>query len=89
MAAGEKVAVPAQHWVRTHQQPHSRSTTMGSRCSSAARNARSLGANRTRSLPSWRSSTTIWWRKASISTVFSRSLIGNIRSVTNAFVTPR
>lgn len=34
-----------------------RSTPRGSRCSSAARNPRSLGANRSRSRPTWRSST--------------------------------
>ncbi|WP_326743213.1 hypothetical protein OHA38_41035 (plasmid) [Streptomyces sp. NBC_01732] len=59
-----------------------RSTSRGSRCTSAAGNARSPGLNRTFSLPSWRSSTDSWWRRARISTSLSRSLIGSRRSST-------
>jgi len=66
-----------------------RSTSRGSRCSSAARNARSLASNRTFSVLSCRSSTVSWWRSARISTSLSRSLIGSRRRRANAFVTPR
>ncbi|MET8898043.1 hypothetical protein [Streptomyces albogriseolus] len=38
---------------------------------------------------SFRSKPPTWWRKARISTSFSRSFIGSIRSIANAFVTPR
>ncbi|ADI04313.1 hypothetical protein SBI_01192 [Streptomyces bingchenggensis BCW-1] len=66
-----------------------RRTGGGSRCRSAARNARSLGVNRIFSLPSWRSSTVIWWRRARISASLSRSVIGSRRSIANAFDTPK
>ena len=62
------------------------STSRGSRCSRAARNARSAGQNRGRVLPSCRSRTVIWWRSARISTSLSRSLIGSSRSNANTFV---
>jgi hypothetical protein len=65
------------------------STSLGSRCSRAARNARSPGQNRGRVLPSCRSRTVIWWRSARISMSLSRSLIGSSRSNANAFVTLR
>jgi hypothetical protein len=42
------------------------SMSRGSRCSRAARNARSTGENRGRALPSCRSSTMSWWRSARI-----------------------
>jgi len=50
---------------------------------------RSLGVNRGRVVPSWRSSTVTWWRSARISTFLSRSLTGRSRSNANTFVTLR
>ncbi|MGW6754956.1 hypothetical protein OHU25_01715 [Streptomyces sp. NBC_00117] len=66
-----------------------RSASRGSRCSSAARNARSAGVSRTRTPSSWRSSTVIWWRKRQDLDDLPRSLIERKRSIANAFVTPK
>ena len=66
-----------------------RSLSIGSRCSSAARNARSPGENCGRALPSWRSKAVIWCRNARISVSLSQSLMGSRRSKANALVTPR
>ncbi|WP_457463897.1 hypothetical protein [Streptomyces sp. TE5632] len=64
-------------------------TSDGSRYGSAAGSARSLGLDRTFSLPGWRSGTDSWWRRARISTSVSRSLIDSRRSRANAFALPR
>src|SRR2546427_350599 len=64
-------------------------TFLGSRCSSAASNARSPGVNRTLTGPSCRCRTESWWRRARISASLSRLLIGSSRSSANTFVTPR
>src|SRR6266536_878520 len=61
----------------------------GSRCSSAARTARSEGSNRILSSPNCRCSTAIWWRRARISVSLAWSLIGSSRSIASAFVIPR
>ncbi|MEU8364580.1 hypothetical protein AB0C27_52075 [Nonomuraea sp. NPDC048882] len=62
----------------------------GSEVRSAARKARSSGANLTLvSAPSWRSRTAIWWRRARISTSLSRSPMGSNRNAAKAFVTAR
>ena len=65
------------------------STSLGSRCSRAASNARSPGVNRTLSGPSCRCRTKSWWRSARISASLSRLLTGSSRSSANTFVTPR
>jgi hypothetical protein len=58
----------------------------GSRCSTAARNTRSLSENCGRVVPSCRCWTVIWWRSTKISVSLSRSLVG---SNANTFVTLR
>jgi hypothetical protein len=50
-------------------------------------NARSAPVNTARRSPSWRWSTTIWWRSTKISTSLSRSLIGSSRSAAKVLVT--
>jgi len=65
------------------------STSLGSRCSSAASNARSPGVNRTLSGPGCRCRTESWWRSARISASLSRLLIGGSRSSPNTFAMPR
>ena len=65
------------------------STCLGSRCSSAASNARSPVVNRTLSGPSCRCRTESWWRSARISASLSRLLTGSSRRSANTFVIPR
>jgi len=84
-----EIPVPAQQrvgWTSGWNRP---SMCRGSRCSRAARNARSAGENRGRVLPSCRSRTVIWWRNAKISMSLSRSLTGSSRSNANTLVTLR
>ena len=88
--ACDQIAVPAEHGIRAHHQVQSLiSTSLGSRCSSAASNARSPGVNRALSGPSCRCKTESWWRSARISASLSRLLTGSSRSSANTFVTPR
>src|SRR6266536_2240934 len=66
-----------------------RSTVRGSRCSRAARKARSVGVDWTfwPCICRWRTMT--WWRRARISASLAWSLMGSSRSIASALVTPR
>jgi hypothetical protein len=84
-----QVAVPTQDGIGAHQQPYPPQHVAGSRCSTAARKARSEGSSRILSPASCRCSTVIWWRRTRISAFLAWSLIGSSRSRASAFVMPR
>lgn len=87
MPVGDDVAVPAEHGVRPHQQPHPAQYLLW-HAMEERRQERPVA----RVEPNLLSvqlplQNAIWWRRARISTSFSRSLIGSSRSIVNAFVT--